>query len=92
MIAFNKLNQQLKNDLKKLDAKHQIVIKTFKKDRSITIYLEENMYVIKQAGYKHQVYHFLIEDLKEFNKQLKQSIKKEFPRSSQIWYQYKLKE
>lgn len=92
MIAFNKLNQQLKNDLKKLDNDHQIVIKTFKKDRSITIYLEDNEYIINQAGYEHETYHFSIEDLKEFNKQLKQSIKKEFPRSSQIWYQYKLKE
>ncbi|KJE49359.1 MULTISPECIES: hypothetical protein [Acidiplasma] len=70
------------SSLLKMDNGRLISLKTKKKDRSVTIYKDNNLYKIIEDGFKNESYE--IGDEKELKKMLKTLIEIEFPRSHEI--------
>lgn len=87
MINIKEVNSLIKKDINHLD-EQKINIKSFKKDRQITIYLEDEKIVVEEAGFEHETYYFYQDD-KQALKQIKKLINKEFPRSNKLWYSVK---
>lgn len=89
MINIKEVNNLVKRDITKLEDKI-IVIKSFKKDRIVSIYQEDINIVIKEEGFNHKTYKFDQND-KQILRQIKKIINEEFPRSNKLWYSIKNK-
>ncbi len=89
MINIKEVNNLVKRDITKLEDKI-IVIKSFKKDRIVSIYLEDNNIIVKEEGFKH-INHKFDQNDKQTIKQIKKIINEEFPRSNKLWYSIKNK-
>lgn len=86
MIDFKALANKLKGDLENLEVGYEIDIKSFKKDRSLTIVHHYDGYTLKEKGFKTEDFSFGHEERKECYKKTKQLMDYEFPRSNKIWY------
>ena len=80
--------QEIKYDIRKLEDYNEIVIKTAKKDRIISIKKILPNIIINEKGYENQELSFMQEDEKVYLKLLKTMIKREFPRSKRVWFSY----
>ena len=83
MINFKQAVSLLEHALKTMLIFEAIEIKTYKKDRSVTLYkAAADQFIIIQHGFKQQQIHA---DSKTAKTSLKQAIKTEFPRSNMVW-------
>lgn len=84
MIKISDVKNKLKNDLYRLNNDSLIIIQCLKKDRSILIKKNDNVYYIEEIGFAIENQKFL--DIKECYKFLLKRIRFEFPNSHNLWY------
>lgn len=84
MLHISQLVMKTLLALKKCEIGDQILIRTYKKDRSIVIKKEKDAFQIIEKGFHHQTYENI--SLEELPKLLRSLKEKEFPRSNQIWF------
>ncbi len=84
MVDINNLSTKLHKDLSKLNNNESIVIKSFKKDRSVIISRIDNQFLVYENGYSQN--NFEYQDFKICYKAIQKIIKIEFPRSNNLWY------